>query len=95
MNPKLVRDPKDIKNLPPELLRTLADWANPLVKPKPLGSFLQAVLENRLDAAIFRADSQNLLLLPAIVMWLSNEAPAAAWGDPEKVKAWRFAKERP
>jgi hypothetical protein len=35
-----------------------------------------------------RADTSNLYNLPAYVIYLYNEMPAACWGSPEKVKAW-------
>lgn len=50
------------------------------------GSFLKAVLEDRLHDAVVRCD--NISHLKGIVMWIYNEAPSMCWGSPEKVKAW-------
>lgn len=55
---------------------------------EPVGNFLTAVFENDLSNAIGRADSQSLVLLPALVIWIYNYAPSACWGSREKVEAW-------
>ncbi len=50
------------------------------------GSFLKAVLEDRLHDAVVRCD-----ILPQIrdiVVWVYNEAPSQCWGSPEKVRQW-------
>lgn len=60
-----------------------------------MGSFLTAVLENNLDGAITYADDKNIHHIPAIVMWLNNNAPHACWGTHAKVTAWRSMKEKP
>ena len=52
-----------------------------------VGHFLTAVLENNLKEAVGRADSENLVVLPAYVGYLYNEAPMTCWGSPEKVAA--------
>lgn len=52
------------------------------------GSFLRAVLENRLVHAFGRADDINLEAMPRWAAWLYNHCPASAWGSPEKVAAW-------
>lgn len=54
----------------------------------PPGDFLMAVLENNLMEATGRADDENLANLPAYAAYLYNDAPAAAHGSPEKVRAW-------
>jgi len=55
----------------------------------PPGGFLTAVLENDLSGAVGHADAENLRNLPAYVTYLYNEVPAACWGSPAKVAAWR------
>ena len=50
------------------------------------GSFLRAVLEDRLHDAVVRCD--NISQLKDIVLWIYNEAPSACWGSPEKVRDW-------
>jgi hypothetical protein len=52
------------------------------------GSFLEAVLCNDLREACAHADEDNAVALWAIVAFLYNEIPIAAWGSPEKFTAW-------
>jgi len=58
------------------------------------GDFLTAVLENDLKTAVFRADDNNIKLIPEIVKWVYWEIPNPAWGSPKDVKEWttKFAK---
>lgn len=62
----------------------------------PMGDFLQAVISNDLREACSRADDTNCQILPAYVVYLFNEAPAACWGSPGKYEAWldKFAAAR-
>lgn len=59
------------------------------------GGFVMAVLENDLTQAIARADDQSARILPDLVRWLYNEAPAPSWGSPAKVRAWLARDVRP
>jgi hypothetical protein len=63
----------------------------------PVGHFLTAVLENDLLEAVGRADSGNMLNLPAYVSFLYNHAPSGCWGSKERVQDWlrRKRDERP
>jgi hypothetical protein len=54
----------------------------------PLGSFLQAVLQNNLIDAMFRADEDNARDLKEILRFISDELPWSAWGGPERIKNW-------
>lgn len=54
----------------------------------PPGSFLEAVLENDLKAAVGRADDINMRNIPAYIGYLYNEAPRGCWGSPKIVEAW-------
>ncbi len=54
----------------------------------PTGGFLRAVLQNDLKEAIFRADDDNILVLPEIIRYCYNEIPHCCWGSSEKVRAW-------
>ena len=58
------------------------------------GDFLTAVLENNLSTAVFRADDNNIKLIPEIVKWIFNEIPQHSWGSPIVVEEWtaKFAK---
>lgn len=57
----------------------------------PPGHFLTAVLSNDLKEAFARADEQSRAGLFALVSFLYNDAPASAWGNPERVSAWMEA----
>jgi hypothetical protein len=57
----------------------------------PPGSFLTAVLENKLKESFIAADDENRDGMFHIVSWFYNEAPLACWGSPEKVAAWKEA----
>lgn len=59
------------------------------------GDFLTAVLENDLRRAVGLATEDSLELLPALVRWLTWEAPHAAWGSRESVESWRERKHDP
>jgi hypothetical protein len=50
------------------------------------GSFLKAVLEDRLHDAVVTCDL--LSQIRDIVLWVYNEAPGRCWGSPEKVRQW-------
>ena len=50
------------------------------------GSFLRAVLEDRLHDAVVRCD--NISQLKDIVLWIYNEAPTNCWGSSDKVRDW-------
>jgi len=54
---------------------------------QPPGSFLRAVLENKLLESFQRADDINRFSMQA---WASAlyRMPWRAWGSPEKVNAW-------
>jgi len=52
------------------------------------GSFLTAVLSNRLVQAYGRADEANTAAMQAWAGWLWNDAPGDCWGSPEKVEGW-------
>jgi hypothetical protein len=61
---------------------------NYVLRGRPVGDFLEAVLENNLTGAFGRADTKNRAALFEICAWLYNEAPCEAWGNPAKVSAW-------
>lgn len=81
--------PRSASAIPAHMMGGLRRWIEHGVMP---GSFLRAVLENNLKDAVGQADSTNQQLLVAYVIFLYNEAPAACWGSPEKVRAWAEAK---
>lgn len=75
----------DSMSIPAYMLEALNAY---IEQGHPVGNFLTAVLENNLKEAVGRADSTNILCIPAYVIYLYNEAPSACWGSPEKVAAW-------
>src|SRR5436190_18388157 len=55
---------------------------------QPPGQFLLAVLSNDLAEACARADDDNRSALYDYLFLLTNYAPSAAWGSPERVSDW-------
>ena len=55
---------------------------------RPLGGFLQAVIENDLTEAVGRADSVNIRQLALIVGYVYWEMPSTCHGSPEHYAAW-------
>ena len=58
------------------------------------GSFMTAVLENKLVQAVGHADDTNSRLLKNYAMFLYNEMPSQSWGSPEKVDKWAKARQK-
>jgi hypothetical protein len=54
----------------------------------PPGGFLEAVLANDLVGAFARADEVNRGAMRAWTLWLYNDIPSSAWGDPSMVDEW-------
>lgn len=52
------------------------------------GSFLSAVISNDLFNTFRSADEVNVKLVPLYVRWFVNIAPAACWGNPDRLTAW-------
>lgn len=52
------------------------------------GSFLTAILGNKLVEALGRADEENLQNIPAYGCYLYNEMPENAWGNEDLVAKW-------
>jgi hypothetical protein len=53
---------------------------------RPTGSFVRAVLENRLMEAIGRADERSMASLKDISCYVYNAVPSGCQGSPEAVK---------
>jgi len=75
------------EHLRPGLVRYFSDGIMP-------GSFLQSVLTNNLTQAVQRADPESMLALDPLVRFLTQHAPAMAWGSREAVLAWSTTPER-
>lgn len=70
----------------PEHARESLD--NYFVRGYKPGSFMEAVICNDLFNAVCRADSTNRSHLHNIIMWMINNAPPAAYGNPIAYKNW-------
>ena len=75
----------DLTRIPKHMRGGLIRYLEEGIKP---GSFLTAVLENKLVEAYSRADSINTECMREWVELLYNELPLEAWGSPEKVTKW-------
>ena len=71
--------------VPPHLQGALERYLQDGILP---GSFLRAVLENKLKESFEQADDISRAALPDIVHYLYNYVPMAAWGSPERVTEW-------
>lgn len=71
--------------LPPHLKSSLDAYVQ---TGRPLGSFLQACVDNNLREACGRADETNLPLIPVIVSYLHCECPIFCWGMEGQHDRW-------
>lgn len=76
---------RDSLNIPPEIKAAIDGH---VMSGKPVGSFVQAVLENNLKTAVVKADESNYLLLGAIIGYCCNEIPVVCWGSEDAVAKW-------
>ena len=74
-----------ISNIPDPILRGLMRYQDDGVMP---GGFLQAVLRNDLQEAVFHADEESRAALLPICQYVHWEIPAVAHGSREAVDAW-------
>lgn len=63
--------------LPLHLQESLDAYAQ---EGRPTGGFLQECINNNLRMAVARADDKNVLIIPAVIAYLYNRAPAGCWG---------------
>jgi len=54
------------------------------------GTFLDAVLCNDLKRAVLSADTQNIMGLRALVVFLVKQAPPQCFGSPKAVANWTY-----
>ena len=76
----------DYALIPEGIMAGLRRYVDEGISP---GHFLTAVLENNLVEALGRADEDSQLALHSIVAWVWNEAPAACWGDAQRMQRWQ------
>ena len=55
---------------------------------RPLGGFLQAVIENNFMEAVGRADSRNVEQLVSIASYVYQNMPSMCHGSPARYAAW-------
>ena len=55
---------------------------------QPVGSFLKAVITNKLSEAVSHADHINIEHLVDYVTFFLNYAPSQCWGSPEEHEQW-------
>ena len=71
--------------IPDYMESALLNYLNYGIEP---GSFLTAILSDKLVHAIQKADGTNINNIPAYVSYMMWEMPSSAWGSPEAVSAW-------
>lgn len=74
--------------IPPYMVEGMVAY---IVDQNPPGDFLTAIFSNDLVEAVQRADSTNILCLPAYAGFLFSHAPAhpiKCWGSKENMSAW-------
>lgn len=81
-----------MSEIPQHTFDALARYLDRGLKP---GAFLLCVLDNDLRGAVMNADEENRLALPALIEWMEESVPSAAWGSAEAVDAWLDQKSRP
>ena len=55
---------------------------------QPVGSFLTALLQDKLSAAVMSADEDNRAALEQWIALMVWDLPGACWGSVQKVDAW-------
>jgi len=71
--------------LPLHMEKSLHDY---IYFGRPVGGFLQAVIENNLQLAVGKADNSNIRYLPAFPAYLYMCCPADAWGSRGAYESW-------
>ncbi len=71
--------------IPPYMVEGMVAY---IVDLAPPDDFLTAIFSNDLVEAALRADSTNLLCLPAYAGFLYAKAPRKCWGSPDTMKEW-------
>ena len=72
--------------VPAQMHGTLVNY---IIDARPTGGFMEAVLNNDLRSAVYKADDMNLKAIPNYVKFLHNCAPHACWGRKDATGDWR------
>lgn len=81
----------DYDKLPERLRGGVQRYIEKGIRP---GNFLTAVIENNLTESVGMADDDMIKVLPEIVGWFYNQAPAICWGSATKAKKWMRKKDQ-
>lgn len=76
----------DYDELPNENLKLALE--NYIVHGLEPGGFMTAVLTNDLYSTVYRADAQNVSIIPHIVTWIHNNIPSICYGNSETMIMW-------
>jgi hypothetical protein len=85
-------DREHLHMLPEHMRQSVSDWierAEP--HPAQMGSFLRAVLSDKLVEAYAAADEANTVAMREWAAFLYEYAPRNAWGSYEALSAWHAA----
>ena len=80
----------DYSKLPERLQGGVQRYIEDGIQP---GDFLTAVIQNNLTETVGKADDDMIKIIPQIVGWFYNEAPAICWGSKNKMKNWILTKD--
>ncbi len=59
-----------------------------VMKGRPAGGFLTAIICNNLALACMKADNVNKAIIPDYVKFFHNSAPSRCWGSVESMNEW-------
>jgi len=77
--------PEYAENIPEVTLESLDQW---VMRGRPTGDFLAAVLRHDLFDAMFRADEEHRRELHNLVMFIHNRLPGNCHGDAKTMLDW-------
>lgn len=75
----------DYDRIPLHMVESMVAY---IVKRRPTGSFLRAIISNNLKEAVMLADHKNIKIIPIYVSWFYNHAPASCWGSSDAYSHW-------
>ena len=75
----------DYSGIPEHMRESVRLYLEHGLKP---GSFLTAILEDKLVESVAQVDNINIAQIVSWAKFLWNEMPMGSWGSKEKVEAW-------
>ena len=82
---KFLRDRAAEYGIPQYMIGSLVQY---ILIGRPVGSFLTAVLNNDLRAAVDRGDETNQPIIHKYIKYLHNHAPMGCWGSFDSTQQW-------